>query len=135
MSKYYKVVKLFDDKLTSINSITIITYTVGQVTHPLPNTGGVFVFKKLEDAKKFYYSNCGYNIKLRIYECKVTNPRELKVRADIDAYSMCEFWLEYFKCRKNHRSVNKMEKSYTWAAPSGTYLASSVTLIKEYTND
>lgn len=129
MSTYYKVVRRFNNNLYSSMAYGSykIQYKLNEWTTPVENTGGIFVFKCLNDAIRFRGVNRNGRV---IYECKVKNPRPLRYRAYICLSSITEFWRKYKCLRLKHKSTTNMSE-YTYKTPEGTYLASAIKLTKE----
>ena len=127
MSKvhYYKVLSYSGGELLSTNAPLnyMIEYKPGVWTKPIDNTGGIFVFKELDDAINFSTSAS------QIWMCEVKNPRKLLVRSFVDPNDIKFFWEEYFALRKQHKSVKKIK--WNSNTPKGTYLASEIMLVKQ----
>ena len=116
---FYKKVNLDS---TSINGLPkwSIRYYLNTWTYPLPDTDGLFVFDTLENAKNFPYGHA-------IYECKVVNPRLIKVIFDVvstdsptrSTEGIGKFW-------KMRRQRKKPKDICLMSSPKGTYLCDAV---------
>lgn len=139
MKKYYKIVKNINGKLFSavIYNDYQIEYQQNVWIDKKPKTGGIFIFNDITSAKRFAEGFMSSTI--RIYECKVRNPRKLKVRASHHYYTgyITDFWDMVFAFKEKRQkidwwTVHKTTGYYT--CPEGTYIANSIKLVKDVTS-
>ena len=91
---------------------------------------GIYCFKTLDDAKmwKTYCIDNSYvsHSKLKIYQCKATNVRKVKY--------LCKYFYvnrlqDYLTAKNKKKKISNL--SCVKPAPKGTYLCSSIQLLKE----
>ena len=132
MTKYYYKV-LSKDESNNLCSVAVrntqykVIYEVGKPTRGLNDTGGLFVFKELSQARVFKNDNIAAYY---IYKCSVKNPRPLKYRASVYSSEIRVFWKKYNKFRSKHKKFIS-DINIEWECPRGTYLVSELTLVEE----
>lgn len=123
MSLFYKVV---NEDLTSccrnpcFPSEYRVQYKIGEFVSPKIDKTRLFVFKYLEDVKKFLTNCILEKYDWNIYECEVVNP-------------MQEYWIAYPEDINSFWFYRNSGQTYSeegMPAPPGTYSCDSVKLIK-----
>lgn len=107
----YKVVLNKNGTLNSVTETMRLLYSIGKETFPHEDTRGLFIFKKLEDAKAY----AGSNNDFEIYKCTPVNPRATSTVGVLNKMYMKRYW-------ENDDQYFKEE------APKGTYICDSLIL-------
>jgi hypothetical protein len=111
----YKVVGIYDDNTFTSARRGNLKYKIGTVTRPTIPNSKIFVFDKLEDARKFHFAPHE-----KVFICKVTNAIPIKTVAYSIYTDLVAFWSGNYQYQPNDYNV-----------PQGTYGCDSCELLKK----